>query len=360
MKTKYIIYTALFLVIGFLVYNKFFSEKAKKIQAEQGGGGGGGKKGGAAVPVTILVAKDTVVNSLIQVTGSISANEQVNLTSQIAGNITSIYFDEGSKVKKGQLLVKVYDKDILAQLKQNEYLLKLAKENEGRNKVLLQKEAISQQEYDTSLSSYNTYEAQAEFYRAQIDRTEIRAPFSGRIGLRNVSPGSYLSPQSTIATLVNDDPVKITFTVPERYRALMSIGNTIEFSVDGIVKKFEGRVYAIEPNVNTQSRSVVLRAKAANPNGELVAGSFAKIDLTLDKIPSAIMIPTQAVQPILKGQQVFVMKKGKAVPVVIKTDIRSSDRIQVIDGIKPGDSVVTSGLIQVTEGTSLKVTNVIN
>lgn len=361
MRTKYIVYIALAIVIGFLVYNKFFSKKAQKARAEQGGGAGGAaKKGGAPVPVTILVAKDTTLNSVIQVTGTVAANEQVSLTSQIAGNITDIYFKEGQQVKKGQLLVKVYDKDLQAQLKQNEYLLKLAQQNEGRNRILLKKEAISQQEYDTSLSSFNTYKAQADFYRAQINRTEIRAPFTGRIGLRNISPGAYITPQSSIATMVNDNPAKITFTVPERYQSIMRPGNKINFKIDGVLKKFEGKVYAIEPNIDLRSRSVTLRARADNPKGELIAGSFAKVDLTLDKIPNTIMIPTQAVQPILKGQQVFIMKNGKAVPQEIKTDIRTSQRIQVISGIKTGDSVVTSGLIQVSDGTPLKVIKVIN
>lgn len=360
MRTKYIVYISLAIVIGFLVYNKFFSKKADKIKFEQGSGGVGAKKGSAAVPVIILVAKDTTLNSVIQITGTVSANEQVNLTSQIAGNVTDIYFKEGQQVKKGQLLVKVYDKDLQAQLKQNEYLLKLAQQNEGRNKTLLSKEAISQQEYDTSLSSFNTYKAQADFYRAQINRTEIRAPFSGRIGLRNISPGAYITPQSSIATLVNDNPAKITFTVPERYQSIMKPGNKITFKIDGLLKKFDGVVYAIEPNIDLRSRSVTLRARADNPKGELISGSFAKVDLTLSKIPNAMMIPTQAVQPILKGQQVFVMKNGKATAREIKTDIRTAARIQVISGIKSGDSVVTSGLIQVTENTPLKVIQVIN
>src|ERR1700755_3176931 len=201
MRTRYYIYIALALLIGFLIYNKFFSEKGKAAMAVNAGKKGKRKTG--PVPVNIMIVKDTAVNNNIDVTGTIDANEKVNLTSETAGNITGIYFKEGSHVQKGQLLVKVYNQDLVASLKQNEYQVALAKQNEYRNNILLQKEAISKQEYDTSLTSLNTLNAAGDVIKAQISKTEIRAPFSGTIGLRNVSPGSYLAPNTTIASLVN-------------------------------------------------------------------------------------------------------------------------------------------------------------
>lgn len=359
MRTRYIIYIALALLVAFLVYNKFFSQKAKDTAAANASGGKGGKRKTGPVAVNIMIVKDTAVNNIIDVTGSIDANEQVSLVSQTAGNITGIYFTEGSKVQKGQLLVKVYNQDLEASLQQNQYQVTLAKQMEYRNKVLLQKEAISQEEYDTSLTSLNSLKAAADVIKAQITRTEIRAPFSGTIGLRNVSPGGYLSPQAPIAQLVNIDPAKITFSVPERYLSIISKGSKIRFNTESSRENFTGTVYAIEPSIDVNSRTITVRAKAPNPKGLLTAGSFAKINLTLDQIPKTILIPTQSVIPDLKSSLVYLYHNGIAVAKPVKTDMRTDTKIQVIDGLKPGDSVVVSGLIQMRAKVPLKVIKVI-
>src|ERR1700754_4022550 len=187
MKIKYIVWPLVILLIAYLVYNKFYGDKAKEMAAQTGGAGGkkGGRKGGI-IPVNVMIVKDTAFSSAIDITGSISANEQVDLRSETAGNITGIFFNEGSHVEKGQTLVKVYDKDLVAQLKQIQVQIKLAEQTEYRNRVLLSKEAISKEEYDTSLTSLNSYQAQADAMKAQIDKTVVRAPFSGTIGLRNI------------------------------------------------------------------------------------------------------------------------------------------------------------------------------
>lgn len=358
MRSRYIIYIALALLVAFLVYNKFFSQKAKETAAANAGGKSGKKKNGP-VSVNIMIVKDTAVNNIIDVTGSIDANEKVNLVSQTAGNITGIYFNEGSKVQKGQLLVKVYNQDLEASLAQNQYQVALAKQIEFRNKALLQKEAISQEEYDTSLTSLNTLKAAADVIKAQISRTEIRAPFSGTIGLRNVSPGSYLSPASPIAQLVNIDPAKLTFSVPERYISILGVGSKVRFNVESSRENFTGTVYAIEPSIDVNSRTITVRAKAPNPNGALTAGGFAKINLTLDQIPKTILLPTQAVIPDLKSSLVYVYHNGEAITRAVKTDLRTDTKIQVIDGLKPGDSVVISGLIQMRPKVPLKIIKVI-
>jgi len=360
MKTKYIIYILLALFIGFLVYNKFFSERAKKIQQETTRGGGKGKKGrNGPVAVKLMIAKDTILDNNIDVTGSIDANEKVNLVSETSGNITGIYFQEGSAVKKGQLLVKVYNQDQLAALKQVQYQIALAKQNEDRNKQLLQKEAISQQEYDTSLTNLNSLQAQADMLKAQIAKTEIRAPFSGIIGLRNVSPGGYLSQNTPIASLVNIDPAKITFAVPEKYLPLISQGTKVTFNVTSSNQNFRATVYAIEPAIDVNSRTITVRAKAANPNGILKAGSFAKINLQLDQVPKAIMLPTECIVPSLKSSVVYIYHNGQAVERPVKTDVRTDTRVQVTSGIKAGDSVVISGIIQMRAKVPLKIIKVI-
>lgn len=359
MRTRYIIYTALALLVAYLIYNKFFSKSAKESAAAIVAGGKGGKKKNGPVSVNIMIVKDTAINNIIDVTGSIDANEKVNLVSQTAGNITGIYFTEGSKVQKGQLLVKVYNQDLEASLKQVNYQVALAKQNEYRNKVLLEKEAISQQEYDTSLTSLNSLKAQGDMIKAQITRTEIRAPFSGTIGLRNVSPGGYLSPQTSIAQLVNIDPAKITFSVPERYLSIIGPGSKIKFTTASSRENFTATVYAIDPAIDVNSRTLTVRAKAPNEKGLLTAGGFAKINLTLDQIPKTILLPTQAVIPDLKSNLVYVYHNGVAESKPVKTDMRTDTKIQIIDGLKPGDSVVVSGIIQMRPKVPLKIAKVI-
>jgi membrane fusion protein (multidrug efflux system) len=371
MKIRYIVYIIIAIVIGLLVYNKFFSARAKKLAAVNagkgggpggpgggpggkrgkggpggpGGGPGGGRRGGP-IPVNVMIVKDTTISNNIDVTGTIDANEKVNLISEVSGRITGIYFTEGSYVKKGQLLVKVNDQDLVASLKQNAYQIALAKQNESRNKQLLQKEAISQVEYETSLTSLNTLNAQADVIKAQIAKTEMRAPFSGTIGLRSVSPGGFLSPNTAIATLVNIDPAKVTFSVPEKYQAYIRPGSKISFTVASTRDDLKATVYAIEPAIDVNSRTITVRARASNSKGLLKAGSFAKINLALDQIPKTIMLPTEVVTPDIKGYKVFIYDNGVAVPRPVTTDLRTDTKIQITDGLKPGDSVIISAIMQ--------------
>nr|WP_067061560.1 efflux RND transporter periplasmic adaptor subunit [Mucilaginibacter sp. L294] len=356
MKTKYIIYTLLALLVAFLIYNKFFSKRAKQNTAATAGKG---KRKSAPVSVNIMVVKDTAVRNQIDITGTIDANEKVNLISQTAGNITGIYFNEGTHVQKGQLLVKVYNQDLQASLQQYEAQMILARDINNRNKILLEKEAVSKEEYETSLSSLNSLKAQADVVRAQISRTEIRAPFSGVIGLRNVSPGGYLSPATSIATLVNIDPAKLTFSVPERYLPIINKGSKVTFTVESSRDNFNATVYAIEPALDANSRTITVRAKAPNPKNILTAGSFAKINLTLDQIPKTIMVPTECVIPDLKSSKVYIYKNGIAIAKDVKTDLRTDTKIQIIDGLKAGDSLVISGLIQIRPKSPLKILKVI-
>ncbi|WP_345954201.1 efflux RND transporter periplasmic adaptor subunit [Mucilaginibacter sp. PAMB04168] len=363
MKIRYIVYIAIALIVGYLVYNKLHGDKGKEGQGQATGGAGGGKDGkrkGGPIPVTVQIVKDTVMTNTINLTGTVDANERVNLISQTAGNITGIYFTEGGHVTKGQVLVKVYDQDLQATLKQNQYQIALAKENEYRNRVLLQKEAVSRQEYDTSLSSYNTLKAQGDVIKAQIARTVVRAPFSGVIGLRNVSPGGYLSPSTAIATLVNTDPMKVTFSIPERYRSFVKPGSKVNFTIASSRNNFSATVYAIDPSVDPSTRTVTVRARAANPRNEITAGGFAKINLVLEQSPRAIMVPTQCVVPDLKSSKVFLARNDTAIAVPVKTDNRTDVAIEVTEGLKPGDSLIVSGIIQMRPKVPLKIIKVLH
>jgi len=360
MKIKYIVYTLLFLGIAYLVYYRI--SENKKIAAESGpkGGAGGGKpgaggKGGPGTSVEGVVVATTKFDSNLEISGSVEANESVVLRSEVAGLVTGIFFKEGSNVSKGALLVKVNDRDIQAQLREALSKESLSATNENRAKQLLQKGAISKEEYDTSLADLQSLKAQAQLIRAQLAKTSIIAPFSGKVGLRSISVGEYLTPATTIANLLSINPVKINFSVPEKYAGQIKLGSEIKFTTDGSSKTFSGRVFAIEPGIDQQTRTLQIKALAQNPNGELLPGSFAKVKLALSTLDQAILIPTEAIIPTLKGKVVYLSKDGKAKQVEVQAGTRTAEQIVITNGLKVGDTVLTTGSMSLKPGSPVKV-----
>lgn len=358
MKIRYIIYTILLLGIAYLVYYRI--SENKKLESEGGGKGKGaaagkGGKGGPGLSVEGVVVKTTAFNNNLEVSGSVEANESVVLRSEVSGLVTGIYFKEGSNVSKGAVLVKVNDRDIQAQLREALTKERLSATNENRAKQLLQKGAISQEEYDTSLADLQSLKAQSQLIRAQLAKTSIVAPFSGRIGLRSISVGEYLTPSTTIANLSSINPVKINFSVPEKYATQIKIGSEIIFTTDASNHKYTGKVYAVEPGINQQTRTLQIKALAPNPNSALLPGSFAKIKLVLTTLNDAILIPTEAIIPVLKGKVVFVSKHGKAKQVPVEISTRTADDVVITSGLAVGDTVLTTGAMALKPGSPVKV-----
>jgi membrane fusion protein, multidrug efflux system len=355
MKLKHIIYTVLILGFGALIVYRVSQDK------KQGGPGGeGGKKGGPGAsdrPMNVsgVVVSPTRFANSLTVTGSIDANEEVRIISEVSGIVKGIYFSEGSAVRKGQALVKIDDSELRAQLAQAMTRQNLAAENERRAKLLLQKEAISREEYDIASADFRTAKAQSQLIRAQIGKTVINAPFSGRIGLRAVSVGEYVTPTMPITNLVSINPVKITFSVPEKYSRQVQVGTNIDVSVAGTTQVYKARVYAIEPRIEAATRTLQLRARADNASGGLVPGSFANITLPLATIEDAILVPTQAIVPVQDGKKVFVSDSGKAKEVMVETSTRTANDIVVTAGLKPGDTVLTTGIMSLKAGSKVKV-----
>lgn len=298
------------------------------------------------------------VNNTYFTSGTIRANEEVELRSEVSGKITDIYFEEGKPVEKDQLLVKINDSELQAQLNRVKYRLELAKTREDRQKKLLEKGGISQGDYDATLNELNVLKAEAELIRAQIDKTEIRAPFDGIIGLKYVSDGSYISPSTRIAALQSINPVKIDFSVPEKYAAYVDEGDSINFTVQGYDDTFHGAIYAVEPKIETQTRTLQIRAKSPNKAGKLLPGAFADIDLILEQLDEALMIPTMALVPELQGQKVFIYQNGKVENRSVTTGIRTEKSVQVLDGLTPGDTILTTGLLQVRPGMQVNMTEI--
>lgn len=348
MKKKYIFYALLTVLVASLVFYRI-----SKNLSEGGVKGKGGPP--QAVRVNGVVAHHEKFSNAISVTGSIEPNEQVQVRSQISGIVNDIYFKEGSLVREGQVLFKIDDSELRAQLIQAQTRQNLAAENERRAQLLLKKEAISQEEYEVAQADLKALQAQTQLIRAQLDKTTVKAPFSGRIGLRSVSQGEYLTPQTIVTNLVNSDPVKITFSVPEKYSGQVKVNTELTFTVSGSDKKFSAKVYAIEPRIDAATRTLQLRAKAANPDGALIPGSFATIALPLTTIDDAILIPTEAVVPIQNGKKVFITENGKAKEVIVETSARTDKFVLVTSGLAPGDTVLTTGVMSLKKGSSVKV-----
>lgn len=325
------------------------NEEVKGAPAGQAGGRGG------KLSVDAMIIKSAPLDNKLNVTGSVLPNESLELRSEVSGKIISIYFREGKPVRKGELLIQTNDDEIEAQLEKQKYNRKLNEDNEFRQRKLLEKDAISQEEYDNALNRLNTTVADIRLLEAQLEKTRIKAPFDGVIGLRFVSEGAYISPNTTIATLYNISPAKIEFAIPGRYSTQVAPGKKIRFTIESDLKVYEGQVYAIEPRIDPTTRTLKIRAMAENKGGNLLPGQFVKVELILESMANAILIPTEAVIPEQEGKKVFVFENGKAKEVFIETGIRTANSLEVLSGLKVNDTLLTTGILQLRKGMDVQI-----
>lgn len=350
---KTLVILGVLIVVALLAYPKISAYMAAANQQ-----GAGAQFNEAPLEVNVYIVKQDTIDNNINITGSLRANEEIDLTSESTGLINKIYFNEGQDVKKGDLLVKINDSELNANLTRANFRLNLAEDREKRQKQLLDKGGISQEEYDATLNEVNVLRAEVELIKAQVAKTEIVAPFDGKIGLKYVSEGGYVTPTSRVASLQSIDPIKIDFSVPERYASELKDDSKILFTVQGINQQIEGMVYAKEPRIDTDTRTLSARAKSENKKGNLLPGAFANIQLTLDTQYDALMVPTISLVPELNGQKVYLIKDGIVQPISVETGLRGDQKIQLITGVSPGDTVLTTGLLQVRPGMEVKVATV--
>jgi len=263
-------------------------------------------------------------------------------------------------VKKGQLLAKINDKPLQAQLQKLQAQKKLTEEKEFRQRSLLDRDAISKESYDQIVTELETIEADINLIRARISETELRAPFDGIIGLRYLSEGSFVNTSTKIARLVKISPLKVEFSIPERYADQIKIGYPVTFKIDGIPDGFQAIVYAVDPKVDIVTRTIVIRALYPNRNEELKSGRFTTITLLLSKISEAIAIPTEALIPEMEGEIVFVYKAGKASRTRVTTGLRTASEIQILSGLSFGDTLLTSGILQLRHNLPVVLDTVLN
>ncbi|MFT7032128.1 MAG: membrane fusion protein (multidrug efflux system) [Cyclobacteriaceae bacterium] len=312
----------------------------------------------SGLEVDIYVAEKVSRNSTIYASGTTIPNEEVEIKSEVSGRLVQLNINEGGFVKKGQLIAKLDDSDIVALIKKLKYEEELASQIEIRQKKLLDIDAISKEEYDMAVTRVNTLGADMEFQQVQLEKTSIKAPFSGRMGFKNISKGAYITPNIVIANLVQTNPVKLDFSLPEKYATKVINGQAVSFSIDGDDEKLSAEVIALDPKIDEELRTLKVRAKANNEAGKFLPGMFIRVEIPLGK-ETAIMIPTEAVIPILKGKKVYIKKNGVANEVVIKTGLRTETEIQVEEGLMEGDSVIVSALMSVKNKSKVSVRNIV-
>ena len=311
----------------------------------------------AEKPVTPAVFVETVqaqtgtVTREITAVGTLRSNESVMVKPEIAGRIASIHFTEGEAVRQGARLVTLDDSVFKAELAQAEARLDLGRRNNARALELFERRVATARTRDEAVATLRTGEAEVALARARLEKTRINAPFSGVLGLRRVSVGDYVNPGQDIVNLEDIDPIKVDFRVPESALRLLREGQRIEVQVDAFPgQAFQGEVYAIDPQVDVQGRSVLARARLPNPERKLKPGLFARVALIVEQRENATIIPEQAIVPLEGRSAVFRVVDGMARLTEIETGQRRGGQVEVLSGLRPGETVVTAGQIKLRDG----------
>ncbi|MBO5380480.1 MAG: efflux RND transporter periplasmic adaptor subunit [Bacteroides sp.] len=316
---------------------------ANKVMANQ-------SRGRRALNVNAIIIKPQLLKEEIPITGITLPDEEVDLSFESSGKITEINFEEGTYVKKGQLLAKVNDRPLRAQLQRLVSQLKLAEDRVFRQNALLERDAVSKEAYEQVKTELATLNADIDLVEANIQQTELRAPFDGIIGLRQVSVGQFASPSTIVAKLTKVSPLKIEFAIPERYAGDIKPGTNLSFTLEGKLSPFHAKVYARESKIDLETHTLTMRALYPNSNGSIMPGRYASITLTNQEVADALVVPSQAIVPEMGKDKVFRYQNGKAIPVEITTGIRTEKDVQVLNGLSIGDTIIVSGTLQLRTG----------
>lgn len=349
MKVKNIV--LIVVIIGALMAAKFYLLPSKQSIATASGQ----QNKPSSIAVTTYIVKTEKLDNSVYASGTVLANEEVELKPEIAGKIIQLNITEGTAVSKGQLLVKINDAEFQAQLKKVQIEKALAETQLAREKELLKINGISQQDVDISENKVNSLKADIEYLQSQIEKTEIHAPFNGWIGLKNVSEGAYVTSATVIANIQQTNPIKLDFFVSERYSEQIKRGIKVVFTIEGIKQDLTGEVFAIEPKIDLATRTLKVRAICPNNQWNIYPGAFARVQVQLGSINDAMMIPTESIIPDLKGKKVFRIKNGIADYVRVETGLRTDAQVQVTEGLAAGDTIIKTGIMQLKPGMPVNI-----
>jgi len=308
------------------------------------------RQAGGALPVYTYKATPRLLQERVTATGTVLAEESIEVTVEVAGKVVAVAFEEGSPVSKGDVLIKINDSELQAGLARTVHRIELAKLQARRQQQLFDVQGTSRESLDAALNEQRVLEAEGDLIRAQLDKMQIRAPFDGIVGLRQVSEGGYLTPSSRIATLQDITTIKIEFAIAERHMGRIKPGAEVRFSVAGVPGSFPAKVYAIEPRIDLATRTIRIRARAANPGNTILPGAFASVDVLLGDIENALVVPASAIIPGLREKTLYVIENGQAQPRTVETGLRLDREIQILSGLEPGSVVITSGQLQLRPG----------
>ncbi|MEW6325623.1 MAG: efflux RND transporter periplasmic adaptor subunit, partial [Nitrospirota bacterium] len=312
--------------------------------------------GPPAMPVETALVKTGTVREEVGTVGTLQANESVIIRSEIAGRIRQIHFSEGQNVEQGRLLVSIDPAELQAQYEQAAAALELSRLNYERATLLHEEQLISQQAYDELATKLKEAQANLTLAKTRLDKTMIQAPFSGRLGLRQVSPGDYVQPGQAIVNLEDLDPLKVDFRVPELHVKRMHIGGAVQVGVDAFPdENFAGSVYAIDPRIDQATRTLVVRARIPNEKGRLRPGMFARVNAVLAERPDALLVPEQAIVPMGADKFVYRVVDGKAALTKVTIGQRRAGEVEIVDGVKPQETVVTAGQTKLFDGAAVMV-----
>ena len=349
---KYGLVGAVVLVCGALAYNTFVPQENKELKEAPKGKP---KDKDKTLNVRAVVMDYQSLTDGLSMSGTLVPDEEVSRAFETSGKITDIFFKEGSRVEKGQLLAKINDAPLQADLRRKEAQLNLVQDRLYRTKALLQKEAVSKEAFQEAEANLSALRAEIDGVKAEIAQTELRAPFSGFIGLRQVSVGAFATTQTAVAMLTKRTPLKVEFSVPERYAGMLPDGAPLEFTVEGDLSPRKARVYASDSRVDDATRTFTVRALYDNSDGRLVPGRYANVRLTTQEFAKTLAVPSEAIVSEMGIDKVFVCRSGKAEPVEISKGLRTDALVQVLRGLSVGDTVLTSGTMQLRAGQQVSV-----
>ena len=315
---------------------------------------------GAPISINAVVLKRQSLSDKINRTGITIPDEEVNLSFESSGKITDIYFQEGTHVNKGDLLAKINDKPLQAELRKLEAQIPLARERVNRQGTLLEKEAVSQEAFEQVTTALDILLAEIELVKARILQTELRAPFDGIVGLRQVSEGSYVTPSTFIVNLTKINPLKIEFSIPERLVSDVTNGTNITFYMEDVnymMQQYNAKVYAVESKSDTETHSLNVRALFSNERETILPGRFLSIEIVTKEIENTLTVPSEAIIPEMGRSIVYVYRNGEARATEINTGLRTESFVQVLEGLTQGDTIITTGVMQLRTGMRITIDN---
>lgn len=354
-KTKIILLASIVLIIATIVFYPQIKNYYKADSSDTGSTTAKSSNQRPPLNVNAIVLSHQNLTDVFRTKGRLLPDEEVDLTFETSGKITSINFREGNQVRKGELLAKVNDKPLQAELKKLEAQLPLAQERVARQRTLLAKDAVSQEAFESVTTELEKLNADLELVKAKIAQTELRAPFDGVIGLRFVSEGAFASPTTIISTLTKISPLKVEFSVNEKQANSIKNGTPLQFSVEGDLKNYDARVYAVESKLDERTLSLKARALYPNTDGRLKPGHSATVEIKLSEITNTLVIPAMSSIAEMGRDIAYIYKNGKAEQVVIKKGMRTSSSLQILDGLNVGDTLLVSGVMQLRAGMEVKI-----